>query len=130
MDTWPAGVFLAVLASLCFPRFGKHTLLLINVVPLHLTAVSDLNKKDLFILHSFYIFISFLEKTSIRKKLYLSSTSSNSQNTPRVPLRMLRAPQTTTFPHHHQVLHIFLSLSQYSLCLPKSSFWRRFILLT
>ena len=62
MDTWFVGVPLAVLVSLHFLRFGKQTLLLINVMSLHLTVVDDLNKEYFFfILHSFYVFILFKE---------------------------------------------------------------------
>ena len=62
-DTWHSQVFLAILAS-SFPMLGRHTLIFINVVSLHLTLVGDSKgKKSSFILHSFCIHtLSFFYK--------------------------------------------------------------------
>ena len=65
-DTWLKRVLLAVLAPLRFLRFGRQTLLLINVMSLHLTTVEDLNKEcSFFNLHSFCIFLIFLPKKTL-----------------------------------------------------------------
>ena len=78
MDTWLKRVLLAVLASLCFLRFGRQTLLLINVMSLHLIVVEDLNRECFFFkLHSFCIFLLSLKNLKLHKKKIMSNSSSS-----------------------------------------------------
>ena len=113
MDTWLAGVLLAILASLHFLHFGKQTLLLINVVSLHLTVASDLNKE---ISSSF--FIPSVSSYFLRENLNphkisnlsfagsysLKHTSSSFEGAPgspdnNIPLPPLSYISSSSFPH-------------------------------
>ena len=104
-DTWLKRVLLAVLAPLRFLRFGRQTLLLINVMSLHLTTVEDLNRECFFFnLHSYCIFLIFLPKNlNLHEKkcqtllLLVPTPQSTLQAPPRVLLTTILLP-------YHQVL--------------------------
>ena len=69
MDMWLKRLFLAVLAHLRFLCFGTQTLLLINVMSLHLISVEDLNRECFFFkLHSFCIFLLSLQNLKLHEK--------------------------------------------------------------
>ena len=115
-------MLLAILAPLRFLRFGRQTLLLLNVMSLHLTAIEDLNKEcSFFNLHSFCIFRIFLPKktlTSTKKcqtpfLMVLTPHSTPQALLRALPLIALLPPPSLVhhslpFPIHHLPPQVFI----------------------